>query len=164
MIQYKSYSFSLPKKSAISNQDSILSPTEIGDYVVFAIADGVGGAANGDKASSFITRYCSNLMKKSPDISLKALFENLWISFVSYAKRNGYNEMASTLTFCRVGRNKLEIAHVGDCRVYVKQEKRSIKQVTQDHTAIKDIKVKYNDEIEKYYSNLITSSFSIYEK
>lgn len=155
--------FSFPKKEKIENEDSLLLPVTFGDSIFFAIADGVGGQKNGYFASNKIINLCKDILQKNEYISLKALFENIWIEYISFIEKNiKYIDAATTLTVCKISRKKLEIGHVGDCRVYTLYNS-NIKQITNDHTLKNKLSQLSNEDID-IFDNVITSAFSYKSK
>lgn len=126
--------FSMSKELSKLNQDTILPPTKINDGYLFAIADGLGGYTGGKEASekviSFLYENSNNLINSN--------FENLFIGLKEAvnelsAQNTELTNAATTLTLCYITNKYLKIAHVGDCRLYVKNENK-LKQLTKDHT------------------------------
>ena len=93
---------------------------------VVAIADGMGGKAAGDVASRLAVREAIRALKKGLGLAQAVRRAN---HRVFYAE----NEMGSTLTVARISPNRLEIAHVGDCRVYLLRRGEAWR-LTHDHT------------------------------
>lgn len=108
------------------NQDCILTPIEINDGYIFAIADGVGGYKGGEIASNIAI----NVLKSQSVFStvfLKALAEIEQLD-------DEYKKASTTLTFGYLSEQGLHIGHIGDCRLYVK-EGNKLRQKTKDHTS-----------------------------
>ena len=108
---------------------------------VFAVADGMGGAQGGAKASEIVctrlaeasegARNFEDLMRKSADAISKANHE-----IREYAYSAGYRQMGTTLVTLFVdnsGRNGAVLAHVGDSRAY-RIRGGTLERLTHDHT------------------------------
>lgn len=131
-----SSAFSFPKEPVRKNEDSILPPRKLGNGFLLAIADGVGSYAGASNASESAIEYLTSLHPaafESPDAveqilkQIKDRVSNLSIENTSYY------DAATTLTFCYVGEKGITIGHIGDCRVYLKSD-RKLLQITKDHT------------------------------
>ena len=137
MIELLSLStFSFPKAAGRINEDAILTPEKKGSGYLFAIADGVGSYAGANLASKIAIETIAAL---SPDVwdddeSSNFIFEEVkrQVSSLS-AIDDKYSKAATSLTFCHIGRGRLRIGHIGDCRAYFRDGAR-LKQITQDHT------------------------------
>lgn len=135
------------------NQDSMLSMqltmNECSQYtqpLLFIVADGMGGVADGEVASSMAIRYVSaNISKLLLDRNCSfPLDSSILASAVEYANTEIYNYsqqeqsrkgMGSTITSALLIGNRLLIAHVGDTRAYIMSSK-EIRQITEDHSLI----------------------------
>lgn len=145
------------------NQDSCISmnftayeKSELIEAGLFIVADGMGGEAEGEKASSLAIRAISRYVLDSylsPDISVKtrrllpdnvmekckciiseALKEANRIVF-DYAKQNiSRKGMGSTISAALIEGNNLIIGHAGDTRVYLINE--DIEQISEDHSLV----------------------------
>ncbi|WP_071531487.1 PP2C family protein-serine/threonine phosphatase [Serratia plymuthica] len=126
--------FSCSKTSGEVNQDSMLPPIKIGNGYLFAVADGVGGYKGGREASQRVTDYVRDNFSQEFDNKLAELFSNLKenINYLSDIDKE-YVNAASTLTLSYVTRESVYIAHIGDCRLYVKKGMKLL-QLTKDHT------------------------------
>ncbi|MGD0541035.1 MAG: protein kinase [Tepidisphaeraceae bacterium] len=103
------------------------------------LADGVGGQERGEIASKLACKAAvqSFLDAKPlavPTQTLAQMFAaaNLTV-YDENVKHNGLGRMATTLTASIFRHNEVNIAHVGDCRVYAIQQGR-IRRVTNDHS------------------------------
>jgi PPM family protein phosphatase len=145
------------------NQDSCLfmnfatyEKSELREGALFIVADGMGGEAEGDKASSLAIRVISKyvLEKYLPtDIGAKtqkleslssnerlmsllgdALREANRVVF-EYAQQDVTRKgMGSTISTAIIDGNNLIVGHAGDTRVYIVGEK--IEQVSEDHSLV----------------------------
>lgn len=131
-----SSAFSFPKEPTRKNEDSIMPPRKVGSGFLMAIADGVGSYAGASSASESAIEYLTNLQStalENPD-AVEQIFNQIKICVSNLTLENpGYFDAATTLTFCYAGEKGIKIGHVGDCRVYLKNDRRLV-QVTKDHT------------------------------
>lgn len=135
MIDIASASFfTMPKEEQRINQDTILPPMKLLDGYLFAIADGVGGYTGGKAASERAISYLDKHTKTAIGNSFEHLFEDLKEDIKSLSTDDKeLTNAATTLTLCYVTEKYLQIAHIGDCRLYVKADNK-LKQLTKDHT------------------------------
>jgi protein phosphatase len=107
------------------------------DRRLYAVADGLGGVPNGDKASllavEMIPEYYDDAVLRG-DIFIKDMFAAI--------NRAVYNQghqlspdlgMATTLTLVQVVGNSLVIGHVGDSAAYLYRNG-TVRQLTAEHT------------------------------
>ena len=137
MIELLSLStFSFPKMAERKNEDAVLAPVKKGSGYLFAVADGVGSYAGADLASRAAIETIDSLNPEvwDDDESSDFIFEEIKRRISSLSSiDDGYSKAATTLTFCHVGKGRLRIGHVGDCRAYFREGGR-LKQITEDHT------------------------------
>jgi protein serine/threonine phosphatase, protein phosphatase 2C-like protein len=136
MIDMKSISvscFSEAKDAERGNQDAILLPQRIDNGIVFGIADGVGGYLGAERASQIVINVLART-KRITQSNIDLLFNNFnkAVSDLSLDNPN-LHQAATTLSFCSICDEGLYIGHIGDCRVYFR-ENNTLKQVTNDHT------------------------------
>ncbi|WIG71257.1 serine/threonine-protein phosphatase (plasmid) [Photobacterium damselae] len=126
--------FSLAKPKKEKNEDAFLAPIKVDGGFLFAIADGVGSYAGADLASSTAINVLQSIKTKYELIDYQTVFERILKQISVLSNENSSYERASTtLTYCFLEDTKLYIAHIGDCRAYVKNGKK-LKQLTKDHT------------------------------
>ncbi len=122
-----------------NNQDSAYCGTRL-----FVVADGMGGHAGGDVASSITVNQLTELDREydSAEEALEALRsgmleanEVLASTVAQYPELSGMGTTCSA--FITVG-NKLAMAHIGDSRIYVWRNK-ELTQVTKDHTFVQKL-------------------------
>lgn len=93
------------------------------DGVLLAVADGMGGHAHGDIASTIAICELSNAMKRltgrSPDRVRRAVEHAHRSVREAAAGRTGFARMGTTLTAVHIDGKRAHIAHVGDSRAYV---------------------------------------------
>jgi protein phosphatase len=115
---------------------------------LFVVADGIGGHAAGDRASSLsirtVTSYVLNTMswffnldkgyeddlKEQLSVALKRCRDSLVSDIAQHPK---HKSMGTTLTMAYMLWPKLYVVHAGDSRCYVMRD-RKIYRITRDHT------------------------------
>lgn len=131
------------------NQDSILLRHK-GHIAIFAVADGMGGHTDGEKASGAITQALDNWWQRIE----KGQYEKNLFSLVNQIKAciGQANQMiydtykdkgicGSTASILLLYEESYAVFHVGDSRIY-KLEKRHFSQVTMDEVWENDIRTK----------------------
>lgn len=103
------------------NEDAYLAE-KIGKYYVFAVADGMGGHAYGDRASKIAIMELRETLKRSkgkPEDLLKKAFEKANREIRAYSEIVG-RRMGSTLVACLLNEEgEVVIGNVGDSRAYI---------------------------------------------
>lgn len=128
--------FSFPKELTRKNEDSVLPPRKVGSGFLMAIADGVGSYAGASSASESAIEYLISLQPAAFESSdaVEQIFDQIKIRVSNLTNEDpSFYDAATTLTFCYAGEKGIKIGHVGDCRVYLKSDRKLI-QVTKDHT------------------------------
>ncbi len=120
----------------------------IGYPLALILADGMGGHSKGEVASriavDFIASYLredlvtprslAEIGKRLPELIKKA---NIKV-YLSSLDHEEYRSMGTTLTAVVIKNDRLTLAHVGDCRVYILHEK-TLRQLTTDHTLVQEM-------------------------
>ena len=126
------------------NQDFIyLSETPIGNLPnVFIVADGMGGHNAGDYASRYAVETVVNEIgtsfEKNPVRILGKAIEKANALIRERAQENvAYSGMGTTMVIATCIGRYLEVANVGDSRLYVINDK--IEQITQDHSLVEEM-------------------------
>ena len=126
------------------NQDFIyLSETPIGNLPnVFIVADGMGGHNAGDYASRYavetVVDEIGASFEKNPVRILGAAIEKANTLIRQSAQENeAYSGMGTTMVAATCMGRYLEVANVGDSRLYVIGEQ--IKQITRDHSLVEEM-------------------------
>ena len=126
------------------NQDFIyLSDTPIGNLPnVFIVADGMGGHNAGDYASRYavetVVDEVGASFEKNPAKILGAAIEKANTLIRQRAKEDeAYSGMGTTIVAATCLGRYLEVANVGDSRLYVINDK--IEQITQDHSLVEEM-------------------------
>lgn len=135
------------------NQDSMLSMqftlnecSVFNQPRLFIVADGMGGGADGEVASSMAIRKVAEYilhsllsMEKREEIDISILanaVQEANLEIHNYANEDSVREgMGSTITGALLLGRRLLIGHVGDTRAYI-INKESIRQITEDHSLV----------------------------
>jgi serine/threonine protein phosphatase PrpC len=100
------------------NEDNLLIPHVSGARWVAAIADGVGGNVGGAEASKIAIQVSTSLYER-PDTALEDVFAEVSEQIYRESIINpDLTRMATTLSLIRATESRIELAHVGDTRVY----------------------------------------------
>lgn len=119
------------------------------DERVFAVADGMGGALGGARASKLTVEAIENLWKsKPPHLSDKEAIRQWLIEAVSAANRSVYHVAEQDASVRGMGTtvvvavqsddNYMQIAHVGDSRAYLIRGGKPV-LLTQDHSVVQEM-------------------------
>lgn len=111
---------------------------------LLVVADGMGGHAGGDVASSMTIAALAHLDGEShgPDDALSELEQSVDEARQDLVQRSeedpGLNGMGTTVTAMLRAGNKLVMAHLGDSRAYLLRDG-ELAQVTTDHTFVQHL-------------------------
>lgn len=119
------------------------------DERVFAVADGMGGALGGARASKLTVEAIESLWKsKPPHISDKEAIRQWLIEAVSAANRSVFHVAEQDASVRGMGTtvvvavqsddNYMQIAHVGDSRAYLVRGGKPV-LLTQDHSVVQEM-------------------------
>ena len=140
----KSYAITDIGRKRQLNQDFIyLSETPIGNLPnVFIVADGMGGHNAGDYASRYavetVVDEIGASFEKNPVRILGNAIEKANTLIRERAQEDAaYNGMGTTMVIATCMGKYLEVANVGDSRLYVINDK--IEQVTLDHSLVEEM-------------------------
>jgi serine/threonine protein phosphatase PrpC len=125
------------------NEDSVLcEPLESAlaaeRGLFFAVADGMGGHAAGEVASSMAVKTARDIFYTSPDRDISTALQqaidraNAEV-YEAGAGTSGRDHMGSTLTAVVLAHSKAIVGHVGDSRCYIVR-RGAIEQLTRDHS------------------------------
>ncbi|MGH2907019.1 MAG: PP2C family protein-serine/threonine phosphatase [Solirubrobacterales bacterium] len=129
------------------NEDAILVEPDLGLY---AVLDGMGGAAAGDVASNLAARTLAAFVRENLGTQELRLYDLLEAALNAAAiavhdlatDSTEHRGMGTTVVACLIGpARQVSIAHAGDSRAYVLRDQR-MRQLTRDHT----ISQQYIDE------------------
>lgn len=130
----ESSSFSLSKSKDKNNEDAVLSQKMLDDGLLFCVADGVGSYSGARYASRSVIEYLSSLRTADELCDTEYLFSQLKEVVGRLGVENdSYQKAATTLTFGYLSEKGLQVGHIGDCRLYVKNGLK-LDQLTKDHT------------------------------
>lgn len=144
-----------PGKVRRVNEDSLLcielSTNQQGRILphgLYAVADGMGGHAAGDLASSLVVNAVAEKVLGDGEILsiFKAADYPSWLKeivqaanqAVFEARQKAGNDMGSTLALCYLAGTTAYITHQGDSRIYLINEQ-SINQLTTDHSLVQHL-------------------------
>ncbi|GAA1040574.1 hypothetical protein GCM10009557_62250 [Virgisporangium ochraceum] len=118
-----------------SNQDSVYAGPRL-----LAVADGMGGMAAGDLASSVVITKLSELDQDVPNEAMIGALDETVVA-ANDELRHGVDAnpelrgMGTTLTALLISGRTIAMVHIGDSRAYLLREGR-LRQVTKDHTYV----------------------------
>src|SRR5512139_893958 len=164
------------------NEDSFLVDKKLN---LFVVADGMGGHAAGEVASSLASRVMRDCMVEARDVltafeqghggSTRNDVLRLFETSVQRACATVHNEgladegkrgMGTTLDAMLIIGQRGFIAHVGDARIYLYRQG-SVHQLTEDHSLINELLKRgrlTRDQIDKVqYKNAVTRAVGVYE-
>lgn len=163
-----------PGKKRENNQDSIWWDSERGD--LYIVADGMGGHAFGEIASSKAVELVSGFIQKGVfHANKKALrddgfIEGLLRDAIDRAHREIYDYsqkqrekeiMGTTVSLLFFRNNKAYIAHVGDSRIY-RLRKGNLEKLTKDHTEAQRLvdmgAIEENEAENHHFSHILTQA------
>jgi serine/threonine protein phosphatase PrpC len=112
--------------------------------LLFIVADGMGGHANGQEASQMAVRvtseeYYAGTGDKIDKVLAGAVQSANNSIFQKSALSQDKNQMGSTISLLAIMDDLAHIAHVGDSRIYLIRDKQ-LRQLTTDHTKVEDLK------------------------
>lgn len=126
------------------NQDYIFaSEKKIGNLPnLFIVADGMGGYNGGGFASCYATEVIRKVIENSSETNPRKLFEIALITANSEIRKKAFENpdlerMGTTAVIASVIGDCLQIANVGDSRLYVFNDE--IRQVTVDHSFVEEM-------------------------
>ncbi|MDX6286116.1 MAG: family protein phosphatase [Frankiales bacterium] len=110
---------------------------------LLAVADGVGGAAAGEVASSVTISHLAELDEDAPGSDLLAALQNKAASAneelqVLVDDNNALEGMSTTLTALLWDGGRLGLAHIGDSRGYLYRDG-ELHRITTDHTLVQSL-------------------------
>lgn len=144
-----------PGKVRSNNEDSILSIELsrmnlgiIQPISLIAVADGMGGHASGEQASSLVIDAIAQIGALELGALQNPSYEEFgdWVKraiqaanqAVYAARQNAGNDMGSTLVLGLIVGSQAYLGHTGDSRIYL-VNKESIKQLSTDHSLVQHL-------------------------
>lgn len=151
------------------NEDSYL--VKDNSYPLIAVADGMGGHQAGEVASDLAVKilkdyqfdYDNDLLKE-----LETVFNQANQQILSKGETNPeYHGMGTTLTAAIIHQNNLNIAHIGDSRIYLLRNK-DLKQITSDHSLVNELlkknQISCQEAFDHPQKNIITQALGTADK
>ena len=146
-----------------TNEDSFL-VRKIGDIYLLSVADGLGGRAAGEVASKMAVIELEETVKayigKEPEkeIIVRAITKANREIFLLSKENPEYAGMGTTLVAALIFSDKAIVANIGDSRAYIIDN--GIKQITKDHSLVREMLEKGNisgeDASQNLQKNIIT--------
>jgi len=136
-------------KERNTNEDTVDSLTESNCYIL-VVADGMGGHEKGEVASEiaakkFIETVKENILHSSQETK-NIKFEEILTKAVEVANSEVWKiseqnpgHIGTTLVAAIIVDSDIFIANVGDSRAYLVNPKKSIHQITKDHSAVQEM-------------------------
>lgn len=126
--------FTHSKSQEKTNEDSILLPSRLEDGYIFGIADGVGSYAGAHLASELAVKFFSKLTTIPKELEVENLLNVIKFEIGDLVSINQeFFQAATTLTIGIMSVKGLHIIHVGDSRLYIRNEHKLL-CATKDHT------------------------------
>lgn len=120
-----------------TNEDSLLVSQNL-----FLVADGMGGHAAGEIASSLLVDTVKNYLNDKDFIDEFILKDSITVAnqvILNKVNENpNYYGMGTTATMCYIRDNTLYYAHIGDSRLYLFRNN-MLKQITEDHSYVAEL-------------------------
>lgn len=140
----KTFSLTDVGKKRTSNQDFVFTTEEpVGNLPnLFALADGMGGYNGGEFASSETVSAIRKYIESSMDTTPRKLFDEAIHAANKLIRKEArknpeFDKMGTTIVLASVIGDCLQVANVGDSRLYVIGE--DIRQVTVDHSYVEEM-------------------------
>ena len=145
MLQVSSASRTHPGRKRRNNEDFpiFFEPGKLEDLEasgrLYIVADGVGGAAKGERASRYAAEkvlfdYYRN-PQLDPGLRLKQAMEQASDDIYAFTEQQFTSPMATTMAAAVIRKNMLTVANVGDSRVYLIRGDQ-VHQITKDHSVV----------------------------
>lgn len=118
-----------------NNQDSAYAGSHL-----LVVADGMGGHAGGDVASSVAIGHLASLDSETPASDIVATLEESVLEANQEILRRARDEpqlrgLGTTITALLRAESKFALAHIGDSRAYLLRDEETV-QITKDHTFV----------------------------
>jgi PPM family protein phosphatase len=142
----QSFGKSDPGRRRKNNEDFValfepIEPAEVeASGCLYVLADGVGGAAKGERASQYAAQKVLHGYYQSPHVEpgerLRQLMSQANDEIFAHADQSPrISRMATTMVAAIIRAGKLVVAHVGDSRAYLIREGMAT-QLTRDHSLV----------------------------
>lgn len=160
----KSNAYSITGTKHTTNQDSYL---DYADSIIniYAVADGMGGHAAGDVASSIVVDTLKNHLAATDKKAVVAAVELANERILERAKEKPeYDGMGSTLAMLCLDKNRAIIAHIGDSKVFVIKNGEIVFK-TKDHSYVQSLvdsgEITEEDALKHKMKNIITKAVGV---
>ena len=154
-----------------NNEDSLCKVQINENLLLLAVADGMGGAIGGEKASKIAIETLINTFKNHPSSNNSGLLKQLFrLAYQEIQERiaaevrhdPSLKGMGTTLNATLIiDGNKVIYSNLGDSRIYL-MHRGNLKQLSKDHSFVQEFKDKNigeaSPEFLRNYSNYITRS------
>ena len=132
-----------------NNEDSISLPSENDGIKLFILADGMGGAKAGEKASQLAIKTIRDYVRLNfikiertkeeiEEVIRKAMVEANKQIFELSMEYKEFNGMGTTVVVVLIYRGRIYIGHIGDSRVY-RLRQSVLRQLTKDHSYVQEL-------------------------
>ena len=149
MAYVRSAALTHPGRQRPNNEDFITFFEPIDQEVlrksgcIYILADGVGGASKGERASQYAAQKILHDYYKFSEMPvetrLKTIIRQAGNDIYDYAEsQDNFMQMATTIVVAVIRNNTLQVAHVGDSRAYLIHEEQ-VTQLTRDHSTIGEL-------------------------
>jgi len=123
------------------NQDYLNAFELKNNIIVLMVADGMGGGEGGEIASKLVVDHVSHYLKAitieehTIEEHLRTALFEAHQKILTYAQEHHFKSMGTTLSMTLLFPNgELFIAHVGDSRIYEREQQGDIRQLSEDHS------------------------------
>jgi protein phosphatase len=138
---------------------------------LYIVADGVGGASQGEKASKYAAEKVLYEYYQHPEVlpaeRLSAILPKVGKEILQYTRENGLSRMATTMIAAVIRGNMLTVANVGDSRAYLLREK-SAQQISLDHNQVSEMlrsgAISEEEALTSKVRNVLTRSLGGHDK
>ena len=131
------------------NEDAISLPAENDGIKLFILADGMGGAKAGEKASQLAVQIIRDYVRLNfikiertkeeiEEVIRKAMVEANKKVYELSMEYQEYNGMGTTVLVVLIYRGRIYIGHIGDSRVY-RLRQSVLRQLTRDHSYVQEL-------------------------
>ena len=149
MAYVRSAALTHPGRQRPNNEDFITFFEPIDQEVlrksgcIYILADGVGGASKGERASQYAAQKILHDYYKFSEMPvetrLKTIIRQAGNDIYDYAEsQDNFMQMATTIVVAVIRNNTLQVAHVGDSRAYLIHEEQ-VTQLTRDHSTVGEL-------------------------
>lgn len=110
-----------------------------GENALFAIADGMGGESHGEMASYLAVRRMNEISKPATAERMQDYLLQCNEEICQFMKNNGNGRGGSTFVAISFYQGTADVINIGDSRAYVFRPGRKLKQLSKDHTQIRQM-------------------------